>query len=109
MRFSMVVIAGVLLSGCYRQSATPTLRPIAKISARVYAVPELNISAIDFVEIPQEHISAFAMLITPTEPCVQEIDRSMHYHVVDVFIQRPDGSTTILVVRWTGHIRLYAN
>jgi hypothetical protein len=103
MRFSMLVISAVLLTGCYRQPPTPTLRPIAKITARVYAVPDLGFSAIDFVEVPQEHLPAFANLITPIEPCIQTIDPSMHYHVADVFIEHQDGSTTTLVVRWTGH------
>ncbi len=97
----LVSVAGV--SGCSRQPPTPKLPPIAKISAKVHAVPELGFSAIDHVEVPQEHISEFATLITPTTPCVQTIDRTMRYHVADVVVQHEDGSTTKLVVRWTGH------
>jgi hypothetical protein len=97
------VIALVYLSGCQRMTSTPMLRPIAEISASVRAVPELGISAINFVEIPQPHLSAFAKLITPTRPCIQEIKREMHYHVADVFVQHTDGTTTTLIVRWTGH------
>jgi hypothetical protein len=106
MRFFILLISVASLSGCHRQPASstpPTLRPIAKIAAKVYAVPELGFSAIDSVEVPQEHMAAFATLITPTESCVQAIDPSMHYHVADVFIQHRDGSSTTLVVRWTGH------
>jgi hypothetical protein len=105
MRFSILLIAVVCLNGCWRQPAPPTpkLRPIAKISARVHAVPEWRTSAIDRVEVPEEQMAAFAILITPTEPCVQNIDSKIHYHVADVFLQHKDGSTTTLIVRWTGH------
>ena len=103
MRLSILLISFVCLSGCNRQPATPILRPISKISARVYAVPELGLSAINSVDVPEAQVSIFARLITPTEPCVQAIRREMHFHVADVFVQHKDGSTTTLLVRWTGH------
>jgi hypothetical protein len=103
MRMSLFLISLVCFGGCHRDPAIPKLRPIANISARVYAVPELGISAINSVEVPEAQLSAFARLITPTEPCVQTIRREMHYHVADVFVQHIDGTTTKLLVRWTGH------
>jgi hypothetical protein len=103
MRFLILLIPVIGLCGCSRQPVPPALRPIAGISARVYAVPELGFSAIDSVEVPPDNLRAFAVLITPTAPCVQEIDPKMHYHVADVLVRHPDGSTTTLLVRWTGH------
>jgi hypothetical protein len=103
MRVLLLLIPILCLGGCSREPAIPKLRPIAKISARVYAVPDLSFSAIDSVEVPEAQLSPFARLITPTKPCVQEIKREMHYHVADVFVQHTDGTTTTLHVRWTGH------
>ena len=104
MRFSVLLISAVCLSGCcQKKPGTPSLRPVVKISARVHAVPDLLIGAIDCVEVPEGEMSAFAKLITPTEPCGQAIDSTMHHHVADVFLQHKDGSTTTLIVRWTGH------
>lgn len=91
------------LSGCGRQPATPILRPIAKMSARVYSVPELGFSAINSVEVPQAQLPVFAELITPIEPSLQTINHKMHYRVADVFVQHTDGTSTTLIVRWTGH------
>ena len=104
MRLPMLLIPLVCLGGCSRQpEPPPKLRPIAGISARIHAVPEWSNPPIDSVEVPQEEVPAFAVLITPTEPCVQTIDPKMHYHVADVVVRHPDGSTTSLIVRWTGH------
>jgi hypothetical protein len=103
MRLSTPLLMLTCLCGCSRQSATPALPPIVKISASVRAVPELGISAIESVEVPQESVPAFAKLITPVEPSKQTIRPDMHYHVADITAQHPDGSTTTLIVRWTGH------
>jgi hypothetical protein len=104
MRLLMLLIPVVCLGGCSRQPGPPPkLPPITGISARIHAVPETSFEAIDSVEVPQEVVPAFAVLITPTEPCVQTIDPKMHYHVADVVVRHPDGSTTSLIVRWTGH------
>jgi hypothetical protein len=103
MRLLMLLTSAVCLSGCYKHGTTPALRPITKISGKVYSVPELGISAIDSVEVPQEQVSAFAVLITPTKPCAQDIDPQMNYHVADVYVQHQDRRTTTLIVRWTGH------
>ena len=96
----MFSIAGV--SGCKHDAPIPTLRPIAKISAQVRDVPEFGLTPIDRVEVPDEHLSSFAKLITPTKPCLQNINSSTNYRVADVTIHHTDGTETTLIVRWTG-------
>jgi hypothetical protein len=104
MRLPMLLIPVVCLGGCSGQPAPPPkLPPISGISGRILAVPEFSFEAIDSVEVPQEQVPAFAVLITPTEPCRQTIYPTEHYHVADVVLRHPDGSTTSLIVRWTGH------
>src|SRR4029079_12771743 len=93
MRLPMVLIPVFCLGACSRQSAPPPkLPPITGISARIHAVPEWINPPIDSVEVPQEDVPAFAVLITPAEPCVQTIDPTIHYHVADVVVRHPDGS-----------------
>ncbi|UUO09079.1 hypothetical protein M4951_12365 [Blastopirellula sp. J2-11] len=103
MRLPVLLILLAVWAGCHSHASIPSLRPISKISAKVREVPELNFSAIDSVEVPEESIEEFAFLIRPVAPCTQTINPKFDYHVADVILQHPDGSTTTLLVRWTGH------
>lgn len=97
----MLMLAMVGVGGC-TPAPIPTLRPIAKISAQLRAVPDLGIMPIDYVEVPEEHLPSFAKLITPTEPCLQNIKSSTNYQIADVTAHHTDGTETTLIVRWTG-------
>jgi hypothetical protein len=104
MRLPVLLISVVCLVGCSGQPAPPPkLRPISGISGRILTVPEFSFEARDSVEVPQEEVPAFAVLITPAKRCVQTIYPEEHHHVADVVVRHPDGSTTSLIVRWTGH------
>ena len=102
-RLWILLISTAYVSGCSQQSATPTIPPAVKISATVYDVPDLNITALQHVVVPQDRMAEFTPLITPTTSCTQQIDAQTNYHVADVYLQHEDDSVTRLIVRWTGH------
>jgi hypothetical protein len=102
-RSSLLLILISCQYGCHRREAVPVLAPIARITARLHAVPEFRIPGIEFVEVPENQLSTFANLITPSGPCMQEIKPRMHYLVADVVVEHTDGSKSNLMVRWTGH------
>ena len=79
------------------------LPPIARITARVHELAEFRLPAIESVSVPEDHLSSFAKLITPVGPCQLQIDTKMNYLVADVFVHHKDGTTSKLLVRWTGH------
>jgi len=93
----------VLSGGCSSSKTIPTFGPISKISARIYAVPELGITPVNNVEVPNEQKSLFLILITPTKLCDTQIKKELNYHVADVYIHHNDGTMTTLIIRWTGH------
>lgn len=97
----MLMLSMATVSGCNHPSI-PTLRPIARISAKVLPVPDLGISNIDPIEVPDAELTSFAKLLTPIKPCVQNINTSTNYRLADVTIQHTDGTETVLIVRWTG-------
>jgi len=102
MRLPMLLSVLVILSGCHRQPDAPAIRPISKISARIHAVPQRGLATLDRVEVPETELAAFATLITPTEQYVQHINPELHYHIADVFVKHPDGTTTTLMIRDAG-------
>ena len=89
--------------GCHQEETTPVFAPIARITARLHSIPEIRISGIETVEVPENELSTFAKLITPVGPCTQQIKPRIHYLVADVVIDHIDGSMSNLIVRWTGH------
>lgn len=93
----------VLSGGCSASKTIPTFGPISKISARIYSVPELGITPVNNVEVPNEQKSLFLILITPTKLCDTQIKKELNYHVADVYIHHNDGTMTTLIIRWTGH------
>lgn len=97
----MLMLSMASVAGC-GQPSIPALRPIAKISATVLAVPDLGVSAIDYVDVPDAELTSFAKLITPTELCRQNIKDSMNYRIAEVTVLHSDGTETVLIVRWTG-------
>jgi hypothetical protein len=97
----MLMLSMATVGGC-NHPLIPTLRPIARISAKVLAVPDLGTSAIDHIDVPDAELTSFAKLITPTKPCVQNISTSTNYRIADVTVLHTDGTETVLIVRWTG-------
>jgi hypothetical protein len=97
----MVVVGLASVGGCNHPSI-PTLRPIARVSAKVLPVPDLGTIAIDHIDVPDAELMSFAKLITPTKLCVQNIDTSTDYRIADVTVRHTDGTETVLIVRWTG-------
>ena len=93
------------LAGCSsgRQVAIPVMKPIARIVATTFDVPDMDIQGIEAVEVPADQVAIIAKLVTPTELCKQQIEPDIHYHVADLRIEHTDGSTTTLHVHWTGH------
>ncbi|MEW4451256.1 hypothetical protein AB1L30_01095 [Bremerella sp. JC817] len=103
MRLLILLISIVMCGGCHSQPAIPRLPPINTIKATVNAVPELDILAISSVEVPEDQLASFARLVTPIKPCSQSIDPTIHYHVADLTVEHRDGTSTTLLVRFTGH------
>ena len=93
----------VLSGGCSASKTIPTFGPISKISARIYSVPELGITPVNNVEVPNEQKSLFLILITPTKLFDTQIKKELNYHVADVYIHHNDGTMTTLIIRWTSH------
>lgn len=93
------------MAGCRsgRQVAIPVMKPIARIVATTFDVPDMNIQGFDAVEVPVDQIAVVANLVTPIELCKQQITPDIHYLVADLQIEHTDGSTTTLHVHWTGH------
>lgn len=79
------------------------MKPIERIVATTFDVPDMNIQGFDEVEVPVDQVAIIAKLVTPTELCQQQIKPDIHYHVADLRIEHTDGSTAILHVHWTGH------
>lgn len=104
MRKLIFLISLLFLIGCYVKPIppVPVLRPISKISATLHDVPKLGVAGIPSIEIPSSELSNFAHFITPMSPCKQKIDKT-DYHIADIFVQHTDGTSTKLMVRWTGH------
>lgn len=104
MRILLFLISLGICIGCYKKPIppVPVLRPISKISATLHDVPNLGVAGIPSIDIPSSELSNFANLVTPQSPCKQKIDK-MDYHIADIFVQHTDGTSTKLMVRWTGH------
>lgn len=100
-----VVILSLFLgiNGCSNSNPlrVPTIRPVVKMKARIYAVPDYPVEPVDNVEVPDEYIPLLVNLITPIEPC--QIDRNRNFHFADVTATHADGTNTTLEVRWTGN------
>ncbi len=102
MRFYVLLTFILIITGCWKEQPVPKLSPISKISAKVYSVPELQLSPIDCVDIPNDQIKLFSALVIPSRKCEQQIKKEMHYHVADIYIQHEGVAKTTLLVRWTG-------
>lgn len=99
----VVLLVLVTQFGCPQRKPEriPILPPIVSITARVPAMPQFRVPAIEAVSVPDEQVSSFAKLITPTVP--YQINTELDYLVAELFIQHVDSSESKLFVRWTGH------
>ena len=101
-----VILMLIVHGGCYQRASNvtpvlPVLPPIDRITARVHELPAFRLPAIETVSVPGDQLSSFAKLITPVGPC--QIDVKMNYSIADVFVHHKDGTTSTLLIRWTGH------
>ena len=91
------------VSGCTPNQAVPKLQGVTQIRAHVPSVPQLAVDEIDAVSVPDSQLAQLSALVTPSEPCMQQIDKREHYLVAIVELFHSDGTKTTVYVRWTGH------
>ena len=92
----------VLCSGCQGRTTIPQFKPVKGMSATVYAVPDLGISAIAKVEVPQDQLPLLVTLLEPREVYPFKISQIASYHVADIVVEHVDGTSANVMVRWTG-------
>jgi hypothetical protein len=95
------------ISGCAEKKsepeAIPVLPPVSGIKAQFLDVPQFSLSSSEWIVVPDDQLDSFARLVVPAKPCLQQIDTKRSYHVVNVILEHKDGTSTTLIVRWTGH------
>ena len=92
-----------LLCGCAEpKKSAPVIQPAVRVSGRILSVPELGITPVESITVPEAEIPNLIRLVSPTTADF-DVNIKLHHHVADVVLEHADGSITTIHVRWTGH------
>lgn len=80
----------------------PPLAPVSSVNGTLYDVPELGIRSSETIDVPTSEIPKILNLAWPTEPCDRDVG-SNSTPIARLEIIHANGSTTELIVGWTGH------